>query len=164
MTQKLTPGGMLVDHEKVYVKGHCKLRVYDDKTGKPLYNEWQEFDNLIVTNGYALLASVLIGESIISHCGVGSGTTTPALDDSDLETPVGARKVITTKSRAGAIALFSTFFTSADNNGTWNEAILATALSGADTVVSHSLFANTFEKTNLKNCYYDWSIEMTPVV
>lgn len=148
----------------VSVKGRVKLTVRDSISGEIIEQqegeiiEQQETDNLVVTNGYALLTGVLVGDLSISHIGVGSGNTVPDLNDSDLEIAIGTRKAITDTSRAGENALFSTFFSSADNNGTWREAVLATALSGDSTIISRALFDNTFTKNSSKTCTVDWII------
>ena len=144
-------------NEGIKIKGHVKITSIDEATGEV---EVIESDNLIVTAGYDLLASVLIGAASISYCGVGSGSTAAAADDTDLETAVGARKPITTATRAGAIALFSTFFSSAENNGTWNEAILATGISG-ENIISRAVFSTPYLKTNLKKCTLDWNYTLT---
>jgi hypothetical protein len=147
-------------NSKLYFKGHVKLTVMDAMTNEIIYEECQETDNLIVQNGYELLTDVLIGESTISYCGVGSGETEPTESDVNLETAIGDRKPVTTATRAGAIGLFSTFFSSADNNGTWNEAVLATQLSGDSTIISRALFDNTFIKSVDSTCVVDWTIEI----
>jgi len=150
--------------EGIKCKGSVSLRVYDEYMN-PLYNEWQHFPNIITTLGYGELCDVLISEKTISYIGVGYGTTTPALTDIDLESPITSRKIITDSSRTGAICLFSVFFGTTDNNPEsesigWSESILATGSEGAN-IISHALFTNIFYKTNKKQCYVDWSIELS---
>lgn len=143
----------------IQFKGHVKITVRNVDTNEII--NIIENNNLIVTNGLNILADVLIGHSSISYCGVGSGTTEPALTDTNLEMAIGVRKPVTDTSRVGTIALFSTFFSSADNNGTWGEAILANSLSGDNTIISRALFENSFEKNNFKTCTVDWTITVS---
>jgi hypothetical protein len=146
-------------NDGLHLKGHVQLRVYD-KDMNPILNDWQEFDNLITTNGFGELARVLIGDATISYCGVGSSDTEPTVTDTDLTTAIASRKPITESSRTGAICLFSTFYNTSSNNGDWKEAILATGSSG-NNIISHALFTSTFEKTTEKQCYIDWTISLS---
>ena len=150
-----------LDNIKPKIKGSVKLTPIDDKTGKVLIDEVQEVPNLTVTNGYALLASVLAGESEVGYVGVGAGDTDPALADADLEEAIGSRLAITEAVRSGAIVVYSTFFSTTDNNGTWREAVLATDLSGNNTIIARTLFDNDFHKNSTKRCTLDWSIEIS---
>ena len=141
------------------IKGHLKRTVRNALSGKVIPKYYDEVDNLIVTNGYTLLARVLVGDAVIGYSGVGSGTTPAALTDSDLETPILPRQPVTHVSVAGNIALVSTFFSAADNNGYWAESCLATELSGDDTIFNRALYTNPFTKTNQETVTNDWTFQ-----
>jgi hypothetical protein len=141
------------------IKGQLKRTVRNALTGVIIPKYYDKVDNLIVTNGYALLARVLVGDAVIGYNGVGSGTTPAALTDSDLETPILPRQPITHVSVAGKIALVSTFFSAADNNDYWAESCLATEQSGDDTIICRALYTNPFTKTNQETVTNDWTLE-----
>jgi len=135
------------------------LIVRDAKTGKIIPEECQQVKNLIVNAGLYQIIDLIIGASDadFTHCGVGSGSTPPAAGDTDLQTPIGDRKVITERFRSTNKGTFSTFFGSADNNGTWRESGLFTALTGG-TMLCRALLASAFEKTTAKTATVDWDI------
>ena len=141
------------------IKGfHLRRTVYDALTGKVIKEDCDETDNLITTNGYNLLAAVLIGESVIGFDAVGSGSTAAELDDPDLETPILPRRPVKYLSRAGNICNISTYYSPADNNGWWRESALCTALTGADTIINRAIYTNPFYKDNTKSVSNDWAI------
>ena len=139
----------------ISISGHVRRRGFDARTGKLIFQD--NTPNLLVDIGLEELCDVLIGQKAITHCGVGEGTTEPEYGDLDLEIPIGSRIPVTDLSRTANIVLCSTFFTTTDCNGSWNEAILATEESG-ENIISHALFENTFYKNNTKTCYVDWTI------
>lgn len=144
---------------KIVLRGEMWLIVRDAKTGKIIPEECQQVKNLIVNAGLYQIIDLIIGASDadFTHCGVGSGSTPPAAGDTDLQTPIGDRKVITERFRSTNKGTFSTFFGSADNNGTWRESGLFTALTGG-TMLCRALLASAFEKTTAKTATVDWDI------
>lgn len=140
-------------------KGHVTLTVFD-QNDHIIPEECQEFDNMLVTAGKELIADAIRGAASISYCGVGSGQTAVTVSDTDLESIIGARKLITTSARSGTVVVFSTFFSAVDNNGTWKEAGLFSA-STAGTMLCHALFVTPFVKTNLKRCQLDWTVTIS---
>lgn len=79
--------------------------------------------NLIVASGLNYLAGLLINETtndIPIYLAYGTGTTAAASGDSKLETE-GGRKIITSATRAGAVAKLRTFFITTEAIGTWTE-------------------------------------------
>ncbi len=115
--------------------------------------------NLVVTAGKNFIADLLIAAQTASftHCGVGSGTNAPAAGDVDLQTAISPRKTITDRYRSNNIAKFDTFFSSADNTGTWNEAGLFTALTGG-TMLSRALISPAITKDSSKTVTISWQI------
>lgn len=74
-------------------KGLITLKTFDSKTGK--LKRVQSFPNIIVANtghGINLIMRHLTGDDALSlaitQCKFGTGTTTPTINDTDLETPV----------------------------------------------------------------------------
>ena len=71
--------------------------------------------NLIVTRGLGLVCDALADITTgITHCAIGSSTSTPAIGNTTLGTEV-ARKAATTRTRSGAVLTISTFFTAAES-------------------------------------------------
>jgi hypothetical protein len=147
-------------HEKLEetIKLHGKVRVTmrDAKTERILSVIATE--NLVVNAGKELVAKILNaeGDAMPNFCAVGSGTTTPAETDTALETEIG-RLEVTQRSRSGNQIVYSTFFSSADCNGTWNEAGLFNAETGG-TMLCRALFPSTIDKDSTKTVTVDWAI------
>lgn len=148
--------------ETITLKGHVHLTVRDARTGAIIPQECQEFDNLVVTAGKNCIADGLrlTQYTVITHCGVGSSTTVPALAQTDLISPIGTRVPIADAYRTGLVDTFSIFFGSVDCNGTWNEAGLFTALTGG-TMMCRALFGSSFAKDTTKTATFDWTITIS---
>jgi predicted anti-sigma-YlaC factor YlaD len=84
--------------------------------------------NMIVTLGLNLIAAMLIDESEqydvgLTYHAIGTGTTSPALSDTILETEV-ARILIASRARVGNEATFSAFYTAASSTYVIQEAAI----------------------------------------
>lgn len=160
--------GRLKISESLNLKGRITVRVWDAnkyptyeavkeatrKGEKPL--EEQKISNLIVTAGKNFVADLLIAAvtGSFTHCGVGSSTQAPAAGDTALTSQIGSRKTATDRFRTNNIATFSTFFGSADNNGTWNEVGVFTAATGG-TMLNRALFTSAITKDTSKTITVD---------
>ncbi len=84
-----------------------------------------EGDNLRVTVGKQLLGDMLIDRSGydtgLTYQAIGTGTTAVAITDTQLTTE-SARLAITSRTRAGTVITFSTFFTAAQSTYNIKEA------------------------------------------
>jgi hypothetical protein len=142
--------------DKVTLKGKVRVTVRDAKTGKVV--QVVESENVVVDVGEELVAALLNDENMAvpNFCAVGSGTTAPAETDTALEAEIG-RVEVTQRSRTGSQVFYSTFFGSADCNGTWNECGLFNAQSGG-TMLCRALFSATIEKDSTKTVTVDWTI------
>lgn len=118
--------------------------------------------NMFVTVGKAWLGDVMIGvkATTLSYVGVGSGTTAPAAGDTDVETPIGARHIYTDRFRSSNIVTISTFFASGENNGTWGNAGLFTAVTAGD-MFCHSTFAAPVTKSTANTQTIDFDLTIT---
>jgi len=85
--------------------------------------KWTEgpFSNKVVQNGLENMAALLIGEvpseTAAMHCVIGSNSTAAQSDDDVSDMGENYRKVITSKSRQGAMARLRTFFQTNEANG-----------------------------------------------
>jgi hypothetical protein len=119
-------------------------------------------DNMVVDNGLDIIKNHLIGSDTTSilYSGVGSGSTAVTSGDSDLETAIGSRLLIQTRYSGGTgIAKFDSFYSAGDNNGSWNEAILAQASSG--NIFARKLLVSTFTKATTNTAVLSWTITVT---
>jgi hypothetical protein len=120
--------------------------------------------NLVVNAGLALIIGLLINTTSdrITHCGVGSGTNSPAAGDTALQTQI-ARIAITDRYPVSNNELHAdTFFSTVDANGSWNETGLFTASSGG-TMLCRKKFISTFNKTTGNTATVAWTITLTAV-
>lgn len=136
------------DQAEIKVKGTVRLTVRDAVTGRVL--EKREQTNVFTTAGKTHLLKLFIGESedIAGYCGVGSGSTAPAVGDTALTTEIG-RVSLSGYSRSGLVATLTFYFASGDCNGTWQEEGLLTDSSGG-TLCAHTLFDSSITKTTSK--------------
>jgi 5-methylcytosine-specific restriction endonuclease McrA len=109
--------------ESLKLTGEGYLELTNIYTGKIIR---ETFTNMVVTAGKNSIADGLRGnevsnKGIITYCAVGTGTTAPALADTDLETEL-FRKLISVRSAAANVATFQTFYTTGEANGTLKEA------------------------------------------
>jgi hypothetical protein len=146
----------LKEEDEVRITGKVKITVRDAKTGKIL--QIIESKNLIVNAGRNLVATLLNGESIAlpNYCAVGSGTTTPSVNDTVLEGEIG-RLPVTARSRSNNIITYSTFFGAGDCNGTWNKVGLFNAQSGG-TLFSELLISPSITKDTTKTVDIEYTI------
>lgn len=117
--------------------------------------------NLIVNVGKNYVLDSLIANASannfgpFTHCSVGSGTATPVVGNTDLQTPITPRKAKVDQFRINQTGTVSFSFASVDNNGTWNEAGLHTALT-AGSMGSRALFSPAVTKTSARGELVDW--------
>jgi len=143
--RKNSEGIYLQFPERVIPAGMMVLYLHDAKTGK--LKDFQQVKNTFVTAGKNSLAQVLReveNKGKITYCAVGTGSTAPELTDTTLEAEI-ARKLISTREQSeGAenASLFTTFFNTAEGNGSLEEFGLFgdAATAAAD---SGTLFART---------------------
>jgi hypothetical protein len=90
------------------LKEHGLIQLRDARTGKVL----AEAENLMVTSAMTLLAALLAGIPgvlPVSYLGIGTGTTTPVVGDTQLTAEYARAPVTSTSALAGA-ATIQTFF------------------------------------------------------
>ena len=133
------------------------------------YGEEQKFlkdegHNLVVDVGMQQIIDLMIdvSDSGFTHCRVGSGTNTPAAADTDMQTIIGSGLAVTTRYRSSLSANYDTFFSTSDNNGSWNETGLATASTGG-TLLCRRKFNSTFTKSTSNTALIAWSITLAAV-
>lgn len=104
--------------------------------------------NLITTSGLGGLAAIFVGEipadnAIYIACG--TGTTAAAAGDTKLETE-GYRKLVSQKSRSGAVITLRTYLLQSEGNGTWTEwavFLAGTGIADSGVMLNHLLSTKT---------------------
>lgn len=150
--------------DTIGIKGHVYLRAYtrgvipmlvnlghDYDDAKRIAADWivdtVESDNIIVTSGKELVASMLMDrtgyDTGLTYCAIGTDNTAPAVGDTTLTTEA-ARLTITSKARTVNAVTYSTFFTSAQSGYAIEEVGLfghSTASASADSgeMMNHAL-------------------------
>jgi hypothetical protein len=86
--------------ESLKVKGRLNI-VLRDKDGN--IKDERDVDNLVVSSGLAYIISRMVGtsKSVMSHMGLGSGTTAAATGQTDLVTLLGSREALDSTTIAG---------------------------------------------------------------
>ncbi len=136
-------------------KGH--LIITD---GEKILTPIKEIKNtdMFVNVGKYWVADMIIGYTSgqLTHVGVGSCTSTPLVTDTNLVSHVGNRHVYTDRFRGTNIDTLSTFFSSSENNGTWNETGVFTGASGI--LFCRSTFAAPITKSSTNTQTIDFDI------
>lgn len=122
-----------------------------------------EGTNLVVNAGLNQTVALLLGLNTTSfgYCGVGSSTTVVSATDTDLNTAIG-RIAVTNAYQVSNVGHWDTFFSSSQDNGTWNESGLFSA-AAAGIMLCHKLLASTFTKTSSNTATVTWTITVTAV-
>jgi hypothetical protein len=86
--------------------------------------------NLVVTTGKEYIISRMIGTSsgVMSHMGVGTGITAPAGGNTELETALGARVVLSSATQASNVVTYVATFGAGVSTGAITEAGIFNAL------------------------------------
>lgn len=135
-----------------YVK-YRDLGKLDEVTIKKL-----EGDNRIVDVGIQQIIDLIVGSNILypAYCQNGTSNTAVTAADVGLAAATGTRVAVNYKYRSGLSAKIDTFFTSADQNATWAEVALFTALTGG-IMYSRKIYASTFVKSTANTATVTWT-------
>lgn len=145
------------------IRGEVTLEFRNVKTGKV---RRYVHNNMVVTFGKNAIAQRLSGNSAageITYCALGTGTTAPALGDTEMETEL-VRKLISVRSYSGNIFTAQTFFTTSEGNGTLREAGLfgnavgRTASSTPDSGQLYCRVAINRTKTSSDTLSLSWTV------
>ena len=122
------------------LKATGKLRLVLDKENGD--QEVHQFDNLVVTTGKNFIASRMVGTSdnVMSHIGIGSGSTAAAAGDSALGSSLARVAVTGTPGASGAVATYTATFAAGTGTGAVTEAGLFNA-SSSGTMLCRTVFA-----------------------
>lgn len=138
--------------DPVRIQGRWKLEIFE---GQRLI-DLQEFPNLVVNTGGAIMLDLLIGaggtvfSNANANIGIGDSSTAAAVGQTDLQAASNKlRKAMdaTFPSRSGQVMTFKSTFATTDANYAWNEIALFNAAS-TGTMFSRAVIASPFTKTS----------------
>lgn len=150
--------------EAIKISGYMKATIRDKVTGeiKRVY----EYKNLNPTVMKTMIANNLVEETpdndmAVNYVGIGSGTATPAITDTQLQTEV-YRNVISSKTNANNVAYFTAFFDDTEVTGTFREAgLFADATATANSGILVSRVAINITKSSSETLTIDWIITIS---
>jgi hypothetical protein len=121
-------------NENLKLSGQLNI-VLKDKAGN--IKEQREVANLVVNSGLAYIVSRMTGASknVMSHMGLGSGTTAAAASQTDLVTLLGSREALDSSTITGTNnekVAYVSGFEAGDATGAVTEAGIFNAASGGD--------------------------------
>jgi hypothetical protein len=121
-------------NENLKLSGQLNI-VLKDKAGN--VKEERELKNLVVNAGLAYIASRMTGtdKAVMSHMGLGSGSTAAAAADTDLGSLLGSREALDSTTISGTNdekVVYVSSFEAGDATGAVTEAGIFNAASGGD--------------------------------
>jgi len=126
-------------NDKVKATGQVSI-VLTGPDGK--VKDTRDIKNLVVDAGEAFIASRMAGTSsaVMSHIGIGSGTTAAAAGNTALETAVGARVALTSTTPSASVITYVGSFVAGASTGAITEAGIFNDLT-AGTMLCRTTFA-----------------------
>jgi hypothetical protein len=125
--------------DNVKAKGSLVITLTDQDGN---VKDQRKVDNLVVNTGTAFIASRMAGTSagVMSHMGIGSGTTAAAGGDTALETQVGSRVALSSTTVTANAVEYQASFPAGASTGAITEAGVFNA-SSAGTLLCRTVFA-----------------------
>jgi len=123
----------------------------------------QEADNLVVTAGKAWVAQRMEGVTlgVMTHMGIGTGTTAAVIANTDLETVTGARLALTDSGGivAGSVITFACTYPAGAHTAAITEAGIFTA-STSGTMLARTVFT-VVNKGALDSMTISWAVTIS---
>ena len=140
------------------LKGRVGL-VLKDKDGN--VKESREIDNLVVSAGLTYIASRMVGtaKNVMSHMGLGSGSTAASAGDTDLGSLLGAREALDSSTASTNTIVYVASFEAGDATGAITEAGLFNASTAGD-MLCRTVFS-VINKAADDTLSVTWTITLT---
>lgn len=147
---------MIKDKIKATGRVHIVLTGPDGKV-----KETRDIKNLVVDAGEAFIASRMAGtaSAVMSHMGIGTGTTAAAAGDTALETAAGARVALSSASASGSVMTYQASFPAGASTGAITEAGIFNDLT-AGTMLCRTVFA-VVNKLADDTLSVNWAVTIT---
>jgi len=145
-------------NDSLKLKGRVALELKDAEGN---IKETREIDNLVVDAGLDFIASRMEGVSsdVMSHMGLGSGTTAAAAGDTDLESLLGSREELDSTTVTDNVITYVSSFEAGDATGAVTEAGIFNA-STAGTMLCRTVF-DVVNKAADDTLQVSWSITIS---
>lgn len=145
-------------YDKVKARGIVR-RVVTDQNGMILDD--LQVNNLVVSSGQAFICSRMAGVSngVMTHMGLGSGTTAANAADTDIESILGTRGALDSTTVSANVITFSATFSAGSATGAVTEAGVFDA-STSGTMLCRTVFP-VYNKQANDTMSFTWSITLT---
>ena len=145
-------------NDSLKLKGRVALELKDAEGN---IKETREIDNLVVDAGLDFIASRMEGTTsdVMSHMGLGSGTTAAAAGDTDLESLLGSREALDSTTATDNVITYVSSFEAGDATGAVTEAGIFNA-STAGTMLCRTVF-DVVNKAADDTLQVSWSITIS---
>ena len=145
-------------NENLKLKGDVSI-VLKDKNGK--VKEERSIKNLIVTAGLGFIASRMAGtgDAVMSHMGLGSGTTAAAAGQTDLVSILGSREALDSSTVVSNTVAYVSSFEAGDATGAITEAGIFNA-SSSGSMLCRTVF-DVVNKAADDTLSVTWTITLT---
>lgn len=152
-----------INEKNISLKGHYKFTLKDIHTG---VEQVFEYENVITAATWTMIAnnftdatpdnSMLLNKGLL-----GTGTSTPATTDTQLQTEV-YRNNLASKSNVANLAYCTAFFNATETSGIYSEAgIVVDGTASANTGVLVSRVAINITKTTSQTLTLEWTLTVT---
>lgn len=140
------------------LKGRVGL-VLKDKDGN--VKESREIDNLVVSAGLTYIASRMVGtaKNVMSHMGLGSGSTAASAGDTDLGSLLGSREALDSSTASSNTITYVSSFEAGDATGAITEAGIFNASTAGD-MLCRTVFS-VINKAADDTLSVTWTITLT---
>lgn len=145
-------------NEGLKLKGRVGIQLRDAQGN---LKETREIDNLVVDSGLNFICDRMEGtsEAVMSHMGLGSGTTAAASGNTDLESILGSREALDSTTVSTNTITYVASFEAGDATGAVTEAGLFNA-STAGTMLCRTVF-DVVNKQADDTMTVTWTITLT---
>jgi len=115
-------------NDTLKLRGDVSIKLYD-KNGK--IKDQREITNLVVNSGLAFICSRMAGTSpaVMTHMGVGSGTTSAAAGQTALVSQLGSREALDSTNASANTIVFVCSLEAGDGTGAVSESAIFNAAS-----------------------------------
>lgn len=146
--------------ETIKLSGQLAI-VLKDKDGK--VKDTRNVKNLVVNTGIAYIVSRMTGttKAVMSHMGVGSGTTVAGASQTDLVTLVGSREALDSSTISNTNVVYECQFEAGDGTGALTEAGIFNAATSGD-MLCRTVFA-TVNKAASDTMVITWTVTLSAV-
>lgn len=149
-----------IKEKNISLKGHYKFTLKDIHTGE---EQVFEYNNVVTTAAWTMIANNFTATApdntmMLNKAVLGTGTTTPATTDTQLQAEV-YRNNLASKSNVANIAYATAYFNATETSGTYREAgIVVDGTAGANTGVLVSRVAINITKTSSQTLTLEWTL------